>query len=111
MNSKKFYATRSREAINMVRTEFGPDAEIISNKIVNGWVEVTARKAKAETHGYSSFPETTQTTPSTRATISIASTSSTESAESVQFYTPGFPTTPVTDYTATQQLAFKKSMH
>jgi len=59
---KKFYATRSREAINMVRAEFGPDAEIISNKIVNGWVEVTARKAQADTRGYSSFPETTPAT-------------------------------------------------
>ncbi len=57
MNPKKFYATRSREAINMVRAEFGPDAEIISNKIVNGWVEVTARKGQSEAQAYSSFPE------------------------------------------------------
>jgi len=63
MSIKKFYATRSREAINMVKTEFGSDAEIISNKIVNGWVEVTARKGQAQTPEYSSFPEMSPAAP------------------------------------------------
>ena len=43
MNVKKFYAPRAREALNMVRGEFGDEAEIISNQIVNGWVEITAK--------------------------------------------------------------------
>ncbi len=43
MSIKKFYATSPREALNMIRKEFGSEAEIISNKIVNGWVEIIAK--------------------------------------------------------------------
>ena len=48
MSIKKFYATSPREALNMIRNEFGSEAEIISNKIVNGWVEIIAKAGAAD---------------------------------------------------------------
>jgi flagellar biosynthesis protein FlhF len=44
MTAKRFYASRAREALEMVRNEFGPDANIISNKMVNGWNEIIATR-------------------------------------------------------------------
>lgn len=44
MTIKKFYAIRSREALNMVRAEFGSDANIISSRLVNGWNEIIASR-------------------------------------------------------------------
>jgi flagellar biosynthesis protein FlhF len=44
MSAKRFYASRAREALEMVRNEFGPDANIISNKMVNGWNEIIATR-------------------------------------------------------------------
>ena len=42
MNVKKFSANASREAWRMVRDALGPDAVILSNKTVNGVVEILA---------------------------------------------------------------------
>ena len=42
MKIKRFTATDMREAIRLVREEQGPDAVILSNKRVNGMVEVVA---------------------------------------------------------------------
>ncbi|MBV8666675.1 MAG: flagellar biosynthesis protein FlhF [Burkholderiaceae bacterium] len=42
MNVKKFSANTSREAWRMVREALGPDAVILSNKTVNGMVEILA---------------------------------------------------------------------
>ena len=53
MSVKKFYAPRAREALNMVRGEFGDEAEIISNQIVNGWVEITAKGPESATESAS----------------------------------------------------------
>jgi len=44
MMTKKFYASSPREALNLIRNEFGQDAEIISNRIVNGRVEIIAKQ-------------------------------------------------------------------
>ena len=43
MMTKKFYASSPREALNQIKNEFGEEAEIISNKIVNGRVEIIAK--------------------------------------------------------------------
>ncbi|MBC7572870.1 MAG: flagellar biosynthesis protein FlhF [Herminiimonas sp.] len=42
MNVKKFSATSTREALRMVRDALGPDAVILSNRNVNGSVEILA---------------------------------------------------------------------
>jgi len=42
MNVKKFFANTSREAWRMVRESLGPDAVILSNREVNGQVEILA---------------------------------------------------------------------
>ncbi len=42
MAVKRFFATTSREALSMVRSELGPDATIISNRSVDGWNEILA---------------------------------------------------------------------
>lgn len=42
MNIKRFVAASSREALNMVRRELGPDAVIISNKMVGDNTEILA---------------------------------------------------------------------
>ena len=42
MNVKKFSAPTSREALNKLRDAMGPDAVIISNRNVNGQVEIMA---------------------------------------------------------------------
>lgn len=42
MNVKKFSAPSSREALNKLRDAMGPDAVIISNRNVNGQVEILA---------------------------------------------------------------------
>src|ERR1700688_2113385 len=42
MNVKKFSANTSREAWRLVRDALGPDAVILSNKTVNGAVEILA---------------------------------------------------------------------
>lgn len=42
MNVKKFSASTSREALRMVREALGPDAVILSNRSVNGGVEILA---------------------------------------------------------------------
>lgn len=42
MNVKKFFANTSREAWRMVREALGPDAVILSNREVNGQVEILA---------------------------------------------------------------------
>src|SRR4051812_10354487 len=42
MNVKKFSANTSREAWRMVREALGPDAVILSNRTVNGAVEILA---------------------------------------------------------------------
>ena len=69
MSIKKFYATSPREALNMIRNEFGSEAEIISNKIVNGWVEIIAKAGDIQTSGkqekrpHSAPPQVTPITP------------------------------------------------
>ncbi len=47
MNVKKFTANSSREAIRKVRDALGPDAVILSNRTVNGSVEIMALAADA----------------------------------------------------------------
>ncbi len=42
MNMKKFVANTSREALRLVRTELGEDAVILSNRKVDGGVEIVA---------------------------------------------------------------------
>ena len=42
MNAKKFIAATSREALLLVRNELGADAAILSNRKVDGGVEITA---------------------------------------------------------------------
>ena len=42
MNVKKFSAATSREALRMVRDALGPDAVILSNRTVNGAIEILA---------------------------------------------------------------------
>jgi flagellar biosynthesis protein FlhF len=49
MMTKKFYASSPREALNLIRNEFGQDAEIISNRIVNGRVEIIAKQGETAT--------------------------------------------------------------
>lgn len=49
MMTKKFYASSPREALNLIRNEFGQDAEIISNRIVNGRVEIIAKQGESAT--------------------------------------------------------------
>jgi flagellar biosynthesis protein FlhF len=46
MNVKKFFANTSREAWRMVREALGPDAVILSNREVNGQVEILALHAE-----------------------------------------------------------------
>ena len=42
MNMKKFVATTSREALRLIRIEMGADAVILSNRKVDGGVEIMA---------------------------------------------------------------------
>ncbi len=42
MNMKKFVATTSREALRLIRIEMGADAVILSNRTVDGGVEIMA---------------------------------------------------------------------
>ena len=42
MNVRKFTANTSREAWRLVREALGPDAVILSNRTVNGMVEILA---------------------------------------------------------------------
>jgi flagellar biosynthesis protein FlhF len=49
MMTKKFYASSPREALSQIRREFGDDAEIISNRIVNGRVEIIAKQGEPDT--------------------------------------------------------------
>jgi flagellar biosynthesis protein FlhF len=46
MNVKKFLATTSRDAWRLVREALGPDAVILSNRTVNGQVEILALPAE-----------------------------------------------------------------
>jgi flagellar biosynthesis protein FlhF len=46
MNVKKFFANTSREAWRLVREALGPDAVILSNRTVNGQVEILALPAE-----------------------------------------------------------------
>lgn len=46
MNVKKFFATTSRDAWRLVREALGPDAVILSNRTVNGQVEILALPAE-----------------------------------------------------------------
>jgi flagellar biosynthesis protein FlhF len=46
MNVKKFFATTSRDAWRLVREALGPDAVILSNREVNGQVEILAMQAE-----------------------------------------------------------------
>ncbi|MGH8806339.1 MAG: flagellar biosynthesis protein FlhF, partial [Noviherbaspirillum sp.] len=46
MNVKKFFANTSREAWRLVREALGPDAVILSNRTVNGRVEILALPAE-----------------------------------------------------------------
>jgi flagellar biosynthesis protein FlhF len=48
MMTKKFYASSPREALSQIRGEFGEDAEIISNRIVNGRVEIIAKQGEPD---------------------------------------------------------------
>ena len=41
MNVRKFTANTSREAIRMLRDALGSDAVILSNRVVDGRVEIT----------------------------------------------------------------------
>ena len=47
MTIRKFLAKTTRAALNQVREELGEDATIISNRSVNGWIEVLARSEPA----------------------------------------------------------------
>jgi len=42
MNVRKFSASNSREACRLVREALGPDAVILSNRTINGMVEILA---------------------------------------------------------------------
>jgi flagellar biosynthesis protein FlhF len=42
MNMKRYFAPSSREALRQVKSEFGPDAVILSNRRVDGGVEILA---------------------------------------------------------------------
>ncbi|MDP2248781.1 MAG: flagellar biosynthesis protein FlhF [Nitrosomonadales bacterium] len=42
MNVKRFFASNSRDALAMVKKALGPDAVILSNKVVNGGNEILA---------------------------------------------------------------------
>lgn len=46
MNVKKFLASTSRDAWRLVREALGPDAVILSNRVVNGQVEILAVAAE-----------------------------------------------------------------
>jgi len=45
MTVKRFYAETARECLRRVKAELGPDAIVVSNKAVNGGVEITAMSA------------------------------------------------------------------
>ena len=69
MNVKKFFASTSREAWRLVREALGPDAVVLSNRSVNGQVEILAVPAEdmaslAEpTAGENTAAEAAQTAP------------------------------------------------
>ncbi len=69
MMTKKFYASSPREALNQIKNEFGEEAEIISNKIVNGRVEIIAKQGEPDTNskrtsrGYTSDAADAQQSP------------------------------------------------
>ncbi|MBA3903984.1 MAG: flagellar biosynthesis protein FlhF, partial [Rhodocyclaceae bacterium] len=42
MNAKKYFAQTAREALRRVKEELGPDAIVLSNRSVDGGVEITA---------------------------------------------------------------------
>lgn len=69
MNVKKFFASTSREAWRLVREALGPDAVVLSNRSVNGQVEILAVPAEdmaslAEpTAGENTTVEAAQTPP------------------------------------------------
>jgi len=69
MMTKKFYASSPREALNQIKNEFGEEAEIISNKIVNGRVEIIAKQgepdknSKLASRGNSSIAADAQQSP------------------------------------------------
>nr|WP_077734914.1 hypothetical protein [Paenalcaligenes hominis] len=48
MNISRFFGATSREAMRQVRLALGPDALIVSNKRVNGGVEILAADGTTE---------------------------------------------------------------
>ena len=66
MNISRFFGATSREAMRQVRIALGPDALIVSNKRVNGGVEILATDSTA----------VLESTPSAPAAPSMASASS-----------------------------------
>lgn len=62
MNISRFFGSTSREAMRQVRLALGPDALIVSNKRVNGGVEILATDATSETEVTVSSTLTTSST-------------------------------------------------
>jgi len=47
MNARRFTGANSREALRAVKRELGADAVILSNRTIEGGVEIMALKAEA----------------------------------------------------------------
>jgi flagellar biosynthesis protein FlhF len=88
MNVKKFLASTSREAWRLVREALGPDAVILSNRTVNGQVEILA--LPMEEMGSLTEPTVTKMTMQEPPVRETTSSSSMQRPRFESFATPGF---------------------
>ena len=90
MNMKKYVANTSREALRLVRTELGEDAVILSNRKVDGGIEIVALAGAefAELTQECKQPTPVQRAPAQRALASVVRPSPQSSALSPQSPVP-----------------------
>lgn len=81
MNISRFFGSTSREAMRQVRMALGPDAMIVSNRRVNGGVEIMAADATALETSTSAVVDTATVAPVAQAAPSKSTSPSTVSAD------------------------------
>ena len=89
MNVKKFSASSTREALRMVREALGPDAVILSNRNVNGSVEILALASE----DISSLAPTAEQRPASKSGFRQSATLD-DGAPAVAAPAAALPTTP-----------------
>lgn len=80
MNVSRFFGSTNREAMRQVRIALGPDALIVSNRRVNGGVEILATDATSVATQQMAHRDTTEAAPVVAETTNIGETPASASA-------------------------------